>query len=49
MADRPGFNAITRDLPGYHLKKEEQSVLLGKGGHHLGQMMGLEHRLSTPP
>lgn len=36
------FNAITCDFPGYHLKKQEQSVHLRKGGHQVGCVMGLE-------
>lgn len=48
MEDRLAFNAITCDFPGYHLKKQEQSVLLRKAGYHLGPAMGLERRYSIP-
>lgn len=48
MEDRLAFNAITYDFPGYHLKKQEQSVLLRKAGYHLGPAMGLEHRAYLP-
>lgn len=47
MEERLAFNTITRDLLGYHLKKQIQSVLLGKGGHQPGQLMGLEPRQSA--
>lgn len=50
VEERLACNAIPCDFAGYHLNKHEQSVLLRKGGHHKGQVMGLEQgRLHTPP